>query len=87
MEDQRSRLERPAARICDRAQLASRLDKAVGQLRVELAARREADAKLEALRTLTMRVQDLVLGSTDEPSSLAASMSENSSGLCLGLNV
>jgi hypothetical protein len=37
--------------------------------------RREADAKLEALWTLAMRVWDLVLGSADGPSSLETSLS------------
>jgi hypothetical protein len=42
---------------------------------VELAARREVDAELEALWILVARVQFLVLGNTDGLSSLAASMS------------
>jgi hypothetical protein len=42
---------------------------------VILATRWEADAELEALRTLAARVRDLVLGSADMPSSLATSMS------------
>jgi hypothetical protein len=42
---------------------------------VELAAQREADAELEALRTLVVRVRDLVLDGADGPSFLAASMS------------
>jgi hypothetical protein len=37
------------------------LDKAAGQLRAELAARREADVELEALRDLATQVRDLVL--------------------------
>jgi hypothetical protein len=83
MEDRRSQLERYAVRIYNlllglppgRARLADHLDKAVGDLRVELAARKEADAELEALQTSTAQVQDLVLGGADGPSSLAASMS------------
>jgi hypothetical protein len=58
-EDRRSWLEWPTSRICDLlrglptgwAQLADRLDETVRQLRVELAARQEADADLEVLRT------------------------------------
>jgi hypothetical protein len=42
---------------------------------VGLATQREVDAELEALQTSAARVQDLVLGSADEPPSLAASMS------------
>jgi hypothetical protein len=83
MEDRHSRLERPATKICDllfwpppdRARLTDRLDKAARQLRVELAARREADAELEALQSSTALVWGLVLGSADGTSSLAASMS------------
>jgi hypothetical protein len=81
----RSKLERPAARICDlllgppsgRACLTDRLDEAAGQLREELAAQWEAEveAELEALRSSAARVQDLVLGSVDGSSSLVTSMS------------
>jgi hypothetical protein len=54
MEDWRSRLELPVVRIYDlllgpltgQARLANRLDEATGHHRVELAARREADAEL-----------------------------------------
>jgi hypothetical protein len=54
MEDWRSRLEQPIARICDlllgpppdQAQLLDRLDEATRWLRVELATRREADVEL-----------------------------------------
>jgi hypothetical protein len=82
LEERRSRLERPAARICDlvlgpplgQAQLADYLDEAARQLGVELAARWVADAELEALQTLAARVQDLVLDITDGPSSLVASL-------------
>jgi hypothetical protein len=64
MEDRRSWLERPTMRIYDlllgppagRARLADHLDEAVGQLRVELVARWEADAELEALWTSAVRV-------------------------------
>jgi hypothetical protein len=42
---------------------------------VELATRPEVDVELKDLRTLAARVQDLVLGSADWPSSLVASMS------------
>jgi hypothetical protein len=55
--------------------LADRLDEATGQLRAELAARRAADAELEALWTMATRVRDMVLDNVDRPSSLAASMS------------
>jgi hypothetical protein len=83
MEDQHSWLEWPATRICDlllgpppgRVQLVDHPDEAARQLRVELVARWEADAELEALRTLAVWVRDLVLGSADGPSSLAASTS------------
>jgi hypothetical protein len=83
MEDRRSWLERPAARIYDlllgpptcQARLADHLDEATGQLRVELAAWWEAYVELEALWTLAMRVWDLVLGRVNRSSSLAASMS------------
>jgi hypothetical protein len=83
MEDPHSWLEQTAMRICNllhgpptsRDRLANRLDGAIGQLRVELATHREANAEPEALWTLAVRVQDLVVGSADGPSSLAASMS------------
>jgi hypothetical protein len=70
-------------RICDqllglpsgRASLTDRLDEAAGQLRVELAAQQEADAELEALRTVATRVLELVPDNVNGSSSLAASMS------------
>jgi hypothetical protein len=70
-------------RICDlllgpppgQAQLVDHLDEAVGQLRVKLAAWWEADAELEALRTSTEWVWDLVLGGADGLPSVAVSMS------------
>jgi hypothetical protein len=76
-------LQRPATMIYDpllgpppsQARLASSLDKAAEQLRVQLAARQEENVELEALRTSTARVWDLVLDNADGPSSLAASMS------------
>jgi hypothetical protein len=82
IEDWHSQLERPTARICDwllgplpdRARLANRLDEVVRWLRVELAAWWEADLELEAPRTLAARVWGSVLGSTEGPSSLAASL-------------
>jgi hypothetical protein len=55
--------------------LADHLDKAAAQLRAELAMRREADTKLEALRTSAARVQDLVLDNTDGSSSIVVSLS------------
>jgi hypothetical protein len=51
------------------------LDEAAGQVKVELAAQWEAYVELEALQTLAVRVQDLVLGSDNGSSSLVASMS------------
>jgi hypothetical protein len=76
-------LERSVARMCDlllglplsQDRLADRMDEANGQLKVELAAWREADAEMEALRTAAARVQGLVLDNADRPTSLAASMS------------
>jgi hypothetical protein len=44
-------------------------------MRVELATRWETEAELEAVRTSAARVWDLVLGSANGPSSLAAPMS------------
>jgi hypothetical protein len=44
-------------------------------LGVDLAAQREVDAELEALRTSVGRVRDLVLDNIDGSSSLAASLS------------
>jgi hypothetical protein len=63
-EERRSRLEKPGVRLCDlilgspfsQARLADRLEEAAGQLEVEHAARWEADAELEALRSSTARV-------------------------------
>jgi hypothetical protein len=83
LEEWHSWLELPITRICDlllgplpgRARLANHLDEATGQHRAELAAQREVDAKMEALRTLATRLQDLVLDNADGSSSLAASMS------------
>jgi hypothetical protein len=51
------------------------LGEATGQRRAELVARWEADAELEAMHTLVVRVRYLVLDNTDGLSSLAASMS------------
>jgi hypothetical protein len=51
------------------------MDEAVVQLRVELAARREVDAELEALWSSAARVRELVLDNADGSSSLAASLS------------
>jgi hypothetical protein len=59
LEERRSRLEQPSARIyhlllgspSGRARLADRLEESVGWLRMELATRWEADAELEALWT------------------------------------
>jgi hypothetical protein len=55
--------------------MADHLDEAPEQLREELAARREAEAELEALRSSAARVQDMVLGDVDESSLLVTSMS------------
>jgi hypothetical protein len=60
LEEWCSRLERPAVRICDLllgpppgwAQLADCQNEVTRKLRVVLAARQEADAELEVLRTL-----------------------------------
>jgi hypothetical protein len=57
------------------ARMADRLDEAVGQLRVELAVRWEVDAKPETLRTLVVRVWDLVMDNANGLSSLALSLS------------
>jgi hypothetical protein len=73
----------PVARICNlllkpppgQAWLADRLDEAARRLREELATRQEAEAELEALRSLAAWVQGLVLGDIDGSSSLATSMS------------
>jgi hypothetical protein len=51
------------------------LDEAAGRLEVELTARRQVNAELEALQTSAARVQDLVLDNIDGPSSLATSLS------------
>jgi hypothetical protein len=83
VEGHRSWLERPVARICDlllvpspgQAWLADRLDEATRQLKVELAARREAEAELEVLRSSAAWVWDMVLGGVGRPSSLVTSMS------------
>jgi hypothetical protein len=64
-------LRTPASRV----RLADRLDKVVGQLRVERATQWEAGAELEALRTSAACVWDLVLGSSDGSSSPTAYMS------------
>jgi hypothetical protein len=83
MEEWRSRLERPASRICDllpgppfgRPRLADCLDEAVRQLRVDLAARQEADAELEDLWTSAAWVWYLALDNADGPSSFLVYMS------------
>jgi hypothetical protein len=82
-EDRCSWLEWPTMRICDllleplpgQALLADCLDEANEWLRVELAAWREVDAELDAMRALAVQVRDSVLGDADGPSSLAASLS------------
>jgi gamma-glutamyl:cysteine ligase YbdK (ATP-grasp superfamily) len=55
--------------------MADRLDEAIGQLRAELAVRWEVDAKPETLRTLVVRVWDLVMDNANGLSSLALSLS------------
>jgi hypothetical protein len=83
VEDRHSQFERPTTRICDmllgpplgRAWLTDHLNEVVGQLNVELVAQQEAEAELEALRSLAARFWDLVLGGVDGSSSLAMSMS------------
>jgi hypothetical protein len=82
VEDHRSWLERPTTRICDlllrllpgRAWLADHLNEAAEQLKVELAAQREVEAELKALRCPTAWVWDLVLGGANGLSSLATFM-------------
>jgi hypothetical protein len=82
VEGHRSELKWHAARICDlllgpqpdRAWLADLLDEVVGQLSEELAAWREVEAELEALRSSVAQVQDLVLGDVDVSSLLVTSM-------------
>jgi hypothetical protein len=78
-----SRLEGLAAMICDlllglppsQARWADCLTEATGRLEAELIAQRLVDAELGALWTSTARVQDMVLGNADGPSSLVASLS------------
>jgi hypothetical protein len=55
--------------------LADHLDEAARQLGVELATRREVDAKLVVLWTSVVRVWDLVLDDADELTYLVASLS------------
>jgi hypothetical protein len=71
-EERRSHLERSDARVCD---LILRPPTGRARLRVEQAARQEADADLEALRTSSSWVQELVLDGADGPSSLVVSLS------------
>jgi hypothetical protein len=83
VEGHRSKLEQHATKIraplleplLGRAWLADHLEEAVGCLREELDPRWEAEEKLEALQSSTVRVQGLVLGNTDGSSTQATSMS------------
>jgi hypothetical protein len=83
VEGRHLKFERPAAKIYDlllgpplsRAWLSNCLEEAIGRLRVDLYARREAEAKLEALQSLIVRVQGFVLGDTDGSSTQATSIS------------
>jgi hypothetical protein len=83
LEERCSWLEQPGTRIYNlllgpplsQARLADLLDEATRQLGSELAAWWEADAELEALLPLTVRVQDLVLDNANGSSSLAAFVS------------
>jgi hypothetical protein len=82
MEGHRAKLDQHAIKIChlllgplpSQARLVNCLDDVVGQLREELAGRREAEAELEALRSWVVQVWDLVLGNVDRSSLLATSM-------------
>jgi hypothetical protein len=58
-----------------RDRLADRVEEVIGQLWVEQATRREADTKLEAPRSSTTQVQNLMLERSDRTSPLAASLS------------
>jgi hypothetical protein len=83
LEMRRLKLERPVAWILDlllgpppsRAWLANHLDEATAWLKVEQATRWEAEAELEDLWSLAVRVQDLVLDDVGGSSLMAASMS------------
>jgi hypothetical protein len=83
LEELCSQLKGPGARICDlllgplpsQARWADHLDEATRWLEVELATRCQVDTELEALRTSTALVQDLMLGNVNGSSSLAASLS------------
>jgi hypothetical protein len=58
-----------------RVRLVDHLDEDIRQLRVELAARWEADAELEALRPSAARLQDFMLDNVDGSFSLVVSLS------------
>jgi hypothetical protein len=83
LEEWHSDLKWPSVRICHlllgspsgRARLADQLEESARWLRTELAARREADAELEALWTTAAWVRDLVLDKANMSSSLATSLS------------
>jgi hypothetical protein len=83
LEERHSWLEGSDTRICDlllgpplvRARLADCLDEAAEYLGAELAAWLEADAELEAMRSLAAWIRDLVLDNADRPSSLATCLS------------
>jgi hypothetical protein len=83
LEEWQSRFEKPDVRVCNlilgspfgQARLVNHLEEATIRLGAEDAARREADAELEALRTSATRVWNLVLERADGTSSLAVSLS------------
>jgi hypothetical protein len=83
LEEWRSHLEEPSARICDlllgpptsQVRLVDRLEEAARLLSVELAARREADTELDTLWTSSTWIRDFMLDGADGPSSLVASLS------------
>jgi hypothetical protein len=76
-------LEEPDARICilllgpppGQARWADCREEVARQLETALVERHQADGELEALRTSTTLVQNLVLGKAGRPSSLAMSLS------------
>jgi hypothetical protein len=83
VEGHHSKLQRPTDKICDlqlrpppgRAWLADHLEEVVGRLRVELDARWEAEAKLDALQSSMVWFRGLVLGDADRSSTQVMSMS------------
>jgi hypothetical protein len=82
VEGRRLKLEGPNAKICDlllqptpgRAWLGDCLEESIRCCRVEVDARREVEANLEALQSSMTRVRGLVLGDTNGSSTQATSM-------------